>query len=1843
MADDKRFLRGLFKDTAHIDQPKGSWRYAKNLIVQDKEGSLSNEGGTEYVDNINNQQDTKVVGYIEINNNKVILFTTQDFVANPVHRIVLFDEATEVATSIYNPNQNIHNLNFSLKHPIQGTYKVNSKDEVIVYWTDDYNPPRAMNITRQLASPANRLYGILPAVADHSTLINTAQNFTHANHIDLLNLFPNSGPVPHIDLDYVYDYDTLMASSQSSIIEGGGLRTGVYYLALAYVDEDYVSTNFLTVSNPVSIVDEFDFTRPTTRKDGAKDGNQTSKAIKWKITNLNTDYEFVKPVVIRKMGQAIDAYKLNDVDLQVAADRGIVFSGVEGFSAAALEEVVIDTVSYDTAKTIQQLDNVLYLGNLTGTKDVGYQKYANAIRLKAVVKPIPNFDTVYATIDNLETGFGSRPVDNGNNVDESRSYRWAPNIFKYKGYLRDEVYAFYIAFIMKDGSMSYAYHIPGREAVSFQMEEAELWTGSGTKTYDELGTNLLSTGSGIEQDLMDISTYSRNFHWYDFNSGYFFNNNISGIDSGETNNMQYWQNATEFYPNTSDFEVWDENGFSSSIQDTNVRHHHFPSNSHDSFKSITASNCEAEAGVTAGTQDTSTALETGCFWARMSNANDVAITNNFQTVVFDDFRGGNINLFNQFNGGEWVAQSACEVRYKSVLITDRRTGSQSGYTGEYHARLNWSGGSSDSLGFDEINDWGGMTCAQASCGPFGTARADWFAVGAGGGTIGSGPNTAFGPNSGSSYTAGCGNDSGFSSWFAMDTSDKLFFNVKHNGDGSGDEPAISPTCDDSDSLCGCNSEAVTNCSWVQIEVRQVQSGIDINQYADAKVEHDVQRLGFTLDRLRIPRSIADKVQGFKIYYAKREHVNKRILGQSLVIPAAQKNTTIGLCAPTGSATVGPDATTILQPLNLDPEQFYNMNPWPLSPNQYQTRTLWDSDNNQYYDYHSYKVFSFYDFTLLRTKDSLAGATHIKPEYRVAPFVFNGPGMTQDRKMNTRVVDTSSDPTLPLTLEEVWGHDPNNCFPPAINSAITIGCAYTNYRFERMNRGWNDGYMHPRLLGQKAKSYILGDSIFRGQALGFGGKLFNEFGVSHIALGIKDGHELDPNPVSQTLAAGTTYQWGLSHASGTNFMLVNPNVSLPYDAADDTKPYQRCTMRIVNLHAFKTDVYKSIDSQKLVWTGFEVLGEDMENFVFEEDGTPATFSGNTADYSVETLQDDIQGIQDDEQGIFGGDTFICRYAFSASLTPSNPDQEAIPLKGIHSVIVESQDNISFRHIEDDRSLYWPGSSARDVLQRVGTEDGDFNHVDNIKYNDNYSAVNDLRVPIPLPLRDPKQTIFSTRVQRSVQADTTSLIDNWRVFLANQYKDLPKNRGELWSLAAFNNLLYFHMEESLYAAKGKQTMSMGDGSEAFVGSGDIFQQNPDEVIQADGGYGGTVSKFATYTSRNGYFFVDRLSRKVFLMKESLAEISNLGMEAWFRDNIPLALEKYVSNKWLDNPTFGFGFHVGWDPKNKRILLTKRDLVPTAVGQVLIDNNSITFNEVEGYFENSSGVIDPHNSYYFERKGWTISFFPELGVWTSFHSYIPYAYFKTDTNFYSFTDNYDGYLNGDIANNGVAPNSNLSGTMRGNNSIWRHNNNARFGNYYQDGVALGSAGVIVNNFEVEFIHNETKATDAITYSFNYTLETFNQAGVNILNHGFTDYHIYNTHQIFSSEMTCPGDAAQPLEYLINTRRIGNEWKINKFRDLADLSVQNAAGGYYMSTATNVAGGTNSGTLTTSHTNTMFLVDGMSETLNPNYFDACKAWNLQKKFTDKWIGIRLICSNYENNLLNLYSTSVEQRKFYR
>ena len=87
---------------------------------------------------------------------------------------------------------------------------------------------------------------------------------------------------------------------------------------------------------------------------------------------------------------------------------------------------------------------------------------------------------------------------------------------------------------------------------------------------------------------------------------------------------------------------------------------------------------------------------------------------------------------------------------------------------------------------------------------------------------------------------------------------------------------------------------------------------------------------------------------------------------------------------------------------------------------------------------------------------------------------------------------------------------------------------------------------------------------------------------------------------------------------------------------------------------------------------------------------------------------------------------------------------------------------------------------------------------------------------------------------------------------------------------------------------------------------------------------------------------------------------------------------------------------------------------------------------------------------------------------------------------------------------------------------------------------------------------------------------------------------------------------------------------------------GGYYANQQINVVGEVNTSAISNMQV-PMFLVDGMKEDLNPVYLNLNKPWHLQKKFVDKWVGIRLICDNTRNNLVNLYSVSVGARKYYR
>ena len=1831
---DKRFVKGLFKDTGHIDQPEGTWRHAQNMVINDTDGAMSNEGGTLLKGHLGNDpvtgaQNDQVIGTIDASEDRTIIFVT-DVVGVPGtarSEIGIYEDG--VYTVLFNPTiatKPTNDLNFKQSHPIEGTFKIDSKGDLIVYWTDDLNPPRTFNVDRQRRESTvggilvtSRLYGITSANLDN---------------IDILNLFPYSGPVPHIYLGDIY-WGT--PPFQEAVNEGGGLLTGVYYLALAYVDDDFVATNYLTVSNPISIVEEYDHTRPTTKKDGAREGSQTSKSITWRVENLNTNYKYMRPAIIRKMGDATEVFKLDDVEIKLNTAptpfQELAYSGLETKATGSVAEVIIDTIAYDTAKTIQQLDNVLYLGNTTRNVDLGYQKYANNIKSRSFIKQIEDFDPIWATVDGLQTGFGQSEVDAGNYVEDSKSYRYIPNITNYKGYMRDEVYAFYIAFVMNDGSMSYAYHIPGRDYIASDYSGYDL-----TGIHDEID-NVPGT-SVASRALRDLSDDAKLYHFYDRS---WVNLGPNSHSSG-SRHMQYWRNSTETYPNSSNFEMWDENSYVSgtafsNIKGSPVRHHKMPSNHNSERTTVTS---DFETVIIPSTVDPTPVLSnqyTGSFKAKLNDGSysytlclpdaegNQFLPNSWTTVdmdqIFNDVPTNGVSASSTvYSGNTFTAQATCTVTCEAHVQWFNDDGC-SPRTAK--GRFKVVGGSSSSTFSNYIQ--------PARCGGCGNVLGYGLPYAT---QYGSG---IFSPGTGSGDMTG--------TWtVTLNAGDQLRFYGDGYESGSGSKK-LTPLCHNKSQSVGVYGAfgSFTTDSWVKYTVRY-GAGED---YHDAHIKHNVNILGMHFDDIKIPASFKDKIQGFRIFRANREHSNKTILGQSHIIPIASEFGVLGLCEEALDPSQAEFASQVMSSAGLEAQNFKALNAWAKGGGNYISNTGSSSQHLQY----SYKLLQFYDFGLLRKKSSLSPATHLQVQYRTHDLVWNGPEINQPKKMIT-VLAAGATATDPYKVREVWGYDNyggsgtngkfQNCYEREVNSAMFVGGKYTRGYTAFSGANFNIN----RVLGQKAKSYIQGDSIFKGASLGFGGVLVNTGGNSSILLGIGDKLELPALWSTQQIT--NPDEWFGNYNPGFGFNLVTRSESDVLGTGTGVNGNPRHQNYTVNLNAFKTDVYKSIDTQELVWTGWEVLGNDLDNFLFDDGSIYAPSTQGT--YSTE----DITPSGSEISGVFGGDTYIVRYGVAEAYSPMDDQTLATPESSIHSYIVESSDNIAFRHAESDDSLYYPGSIAKDILT-VSGRDSDLNHIDNLKYNDNYSAVNDIRTAFPLPLKDVLQNDFPTRTHRSAKNDTTSIIDNYRIFLANQFKDLPRNRGELWKLSSFNNLLYFHMEESLFAAQGKQSMQMKDGSEAFVGSGDIFAQEPNELVQTKGGFGGTQSQWAALTTRYGYFFVDKNSNKVFMMKDQLLEISSLGMERWFTDNLKFELTAYGFSSAcnLDNPIAGMGFHSVYDSKFKRILLTKREYTPT---QLFIDGynkkqlNSPCNAYPDGLIRFHSGICKFRkwgvlknggcgwtplefscNSQYFTCKGWTISYYAELGVWGSFHDYVPYIYFNTSTDFYSLTDNYlrPVWALGDPLNT-------WEGTTFGNAGIWKHNQNAVHGILYQENLshkytdADWETRINYHPFEFEFIHNEYKSDSVLTSSFSYTLETFNQENISVLEHGFTQYLLYNTFQISGIE---------DLEYLINTRRIGNSWKINKFRDMA-AEITNVSP-YYMSTGTNVIGGTNTGTITTNPNQNMFIYDGMSKTINNLYLNLGKTWDLQKKFIDKWVGIRLIYNNISNNSLNLYATDVVVRKMHR
>lgn len=352
--------------------------------------------------------------------------------------------------------------------------------------------------------------------------------------INYLNIFPFVGKVANIEL---FQLET----------DGGALPAGSYTFAVRYLDNLGTPTNFFTTSQQIA-VPYIDRGNNPIGNDGEK---PTTSAIRLLITNIDQEYQQLQLAVIPQYDGVVGTPLLLSPMAITGSHMSLTYTGTEKATESSLDEILINTASYKTGKTITQVDDSLYMGNMTKHDPLNYQRYANNIKLKTVTK---EYGGLFST--NGVASFFSSDVGTDPNIA-------TPGRLTYdsKGFKRGGVYAFYISFIMNDGHESPAYHIPGREATSFQYDGQ---TYSEDATVPESKERLRNIG-GVDNQGNPAG------RWFQFVS-----------KPHPTLGTGFWENEDEFYPYSVDWEIWDVNSAGEgeftgqTLSGKNVRHHQMP-------------------------------------------------------------------------------------------------------------------------------------------------------------------------------------------------------------------------------------------------------------------------------------------------------------------------------------------------------------------------------------------------------------------------------------------------------------------------------------------------------------------------------------------------------------------------------------------------------------------------------------------------------------------------------------------------------------------------------------------------------------------------------------------------------------------------------------------------------------------------------------------------------------------------------------------------------------------------------------------------------------------------------------------------------------------------------------------------------------------------------------------------------------------------------------------------------------------------------------------------------------------------------------------------------------------
>lgn len=406
--------KGLITDSELINQPEQSYRFALNAEatnINSPDSGRKNEEGTKIVTSL--PPGSLPVGRLNISDNRIVLFIVSSI--DESSSIGIFDSLSETYTEhISDSNAPTgYKLGFKVNAPIDAVYRVRGGCDDVVYFVQKGKPIRYYNF--------NRKFDFIKEGTDYIDPVK-------------FNLQSVVSTIPTISDIEVKD-------------EGGRILSGSYTFGIQLLDSSLNPTEVVTISKPISIYKDpvdnrFSEIRGSINSEIPElNFGITSKVVKFTVKNLDPNFPYYRIVVTSRNSGDGSVSSVKHTEVISTSQTEFTYTGVEDIYITTREEVLARPTIISSATSINQIDNMLVVGD-TEYLNVNYcelQKFASRIKADCISREVILSDS-------------SNPYNSKNPAYEMFGGFYMPG----------EIYSFGIVYVLEGNVELPALHIPGK-------------------------------------------------------------------------------------------------------------------------------------------------------------------------------------------------------------------------------------------------------------------------------------------------------------------------------------------------------------------------------------------------------------------------------------------------------------------------------------------------------------------------------------------------------------------------------------------------------------------------------------------------------------------------------------------------------------------------------------------------------------------------------------------------------------------------------------------------------------------------------------------------------------------------------------------------------------------------------------------------------------------------------------------------------------------------------------------------------------------------------------------------------------------------------------------------------------------------------------------------------------------------------------------------------------------------------------------------------------------------------------------------------------------------------------